>query len=110
MTSLQDKIVQGFPYPTLDCIVGIPTYETISELHSQLNAISASVQSNLGGGAHGHLTLTVKPSVYNTLSATPFIAPVNPGAAQLSLLDQLRHNNSKMTQPSSTNTQSPTKP
>jgi hypothetical protein len=37
------------------------------------------VQSNLGDGQLGLLPLTVSPEVYNTLSAVPFIAPVNPG-------------------------------
>jgi hypothetical protein len=38
----------------------------------------ASVHSNLGNGQLGLLQLTVLAAIYNTLSATPFIAPVNP--------------------------------
>jgi hypothetical protein len=44
-----------------------------------LNANSASIQSHLGNGRLGLLYLTVSPTVYNTLSAVPFIPPINPG-------------------------------
>jgi hypothetical protein len=33
----------------------------------------------LGGGALGHLALTMPPQVYATLSNTPWVAPINPG-------------------------------
>ena len=77
--SSSDKIVETFPYPTIPPIIGQPNYESISEVHLQLNADSASVQSHLGNGALGLLFLTVLPAVYNTLSLIPFIPPVNPG-------------------------------
>ena len=78
-TSTVDTIVDGFPFPHITKIEGQPTYETIEELNSQLNANAASVQSDLGGGALGHLALTVLPTVFATLSITPFVIPVNPG-------------------------------
>jgi len=37
------------------------------------------VDSDLGGGQHGHLALMVSVSVYATISAIPFVAPINPG-------------------------------
>ena len=77
--SSSDKIVETFPYPTIPPIIGQPNYESISEVHLQLNADSASVQSHLGNGALGLLFLTVLPAVYNTLSLIPFVPPVNPG-------------------------------
>ena len=79
MTSSTDKIVESFPYPTISPIVGQPGYDTIAEVHLQLNANAASVQSHLGDGALGLLYLTVTPAVYNTLSLVPFIPPPNPG-------------------------------
>ena len=79
MVAEMDPIAEVFPHPLLPPIIGIPTYESIAELHIQLNANAASVQSNLGDGQLGLLPLTVSPAVYNTLSAIPFIAPVNPG-------------------------------
>ena len=52
-------------------------------MHFKLNANSALVQSNLGDGHLGLLYLTVSPAVYNTLSDTVFVSPVNPGAAAI---------------------------
>ena len=78
-----DKIVDGFPHPTIAPIIGIPAYESIAELNLQLNANAASVQSNLGDGQLGLLALTVSPAVYNTLSAVAFQHPVNPGTSPI---------------------------
>ena len=79
MPTAIDKIVDGFPFPTIPPIVGNPTYNTITEVNLKLNSNSASVQSNLGCGTLGLLQLTVSPAVYNTLLSTAFIVPVNPG-------------------------------
>ena len=73
-------IVDGFPFPTIDPIIGIPNYETIAELHLKLNSNAASVHSNLGCGTLGIIHLTVSPAVYYTLSDTPFVVPINPGS------------------------------
>jgi hypothetical protein len=81
MVTTIDSLVTGFPFPTVLPIVGEPNYESIAALHRQLNANAASIQSHLGDGLLGLLPLTVSAAVYNTLSATPFVAPVNPGAA-----------------------------
>ena len=83
MTSTVEKIVDKFPYPTLTPIAGVPDYEALAELHTQSNSNSSSIQSNLGGGNHGLLAITLEPAVLNTLSATPFVIPVNPGATPL---------------------------
>jgi hypothetical protein len=80
MPSDIDKIVDGFPHPTVIPITGVPTYEAIAELNLQLNANAASVQSNLGDGLLGLLFLTITPAEYNTLSAVQFIPPGNPGS------------------------------
>jgi hypothetical protein len=74
-----ETLVAGFPFPTVLPIVGEPTYESIATLHRDLNANAASIQSHLGNGQLGLLSLTVSPAVYATLSATAFVAPVNPG-------------------------------
>ena len=77
--SSHDKIMEVFPYLTISPIISQSGYESISEVHLQLNANSASVQSYLGNGALGLLFLTFLPAVYNMLSLIPFIPPVNPG-------------------------------
>jgi hypothetical protein len=50
-----DKIVDGFPCPTIVPITSVPTYKTIDNLNLQLNANAASVQSNLDSGLSGLL-------------------------------------------------------
>ena len=65
MTSSVEKIVENFPYPTLTPIAGVPDYESLSKLHTQSNSNSSSIQSNLGGGAHGLLALSLEPAVLN---------------------------------------------
>jgi ribosomal protein S17E len=79
MATSTDSIVEGFPHPIIPPIIGIPSYTTISTLNLKLNANAASIQSDLGNGALGLLSLTVSPDVFNTLSDIPFIAPLNPG-------------------------------
>jgi hypothetical protein len=80
-TSDDTKIIQHFPHKTIRPIVGQPTYETIKELHLKLNENAVKVHSNLGNGLLGYLGVTVTPEIYNTLSAEPFVIPINPGTA-----------------------------
>ena len=83
MPTTIDKIVDGFPFSTIPPIVGTPKYNTIAKVNLKLNSNSASVQSNLGCGTLGLLQMTVPPAVYNNLSVTPFIVPVNPGSVPI---------------------------
>jgi hypothetical protein len=76
-----EKVVDGFPHPTIAPITGIPNYKSIYTLNLQLNANAASVQSNLGNGLLGLLYLTITSAEYNVLLATGFILPKNPGAS-----------------------------
>ena len=74
-----NKIVEGFPHPTITPIIGIPSYETLAEVHIKLNSNAASVHLELVNSALGLLSLTVTLVVYNTLAGVPFIALENPG-------------------------------
>ena len=76
-----NKIMDGFPFPTIPPIVGTPTYNTITEVNLKLNSNNASVQSNLGCVTLGLLQLTISTDVYNNLSVTAFFLLVNPGSA-----------------------------
>ena len=78
MSTAIDKIVDGFPFPTIPPIVGTLTYNTIAKVNLKLNSNSASVQFNRGCGTLGLIQLTVSLAVYNTLLSIPFIVPVNP--------------------------------
>ena len=77
--SSADKIIEGFPHPTVSPIVGQPSYETLKTLKLFLSTNAASVISHLGNGALGLLWLIVSDAVYNALSTVPFIPPINPG-------------------------------
>ena len=79
MPSSIEKIVDGFPFPTIDPIIGTPDYKSIADIHLKLNLNAVSVQSNLGCGTLSLLFLTVLTAVYATLSTTKFVPPVNPG-------------------------------
>ena len=78
MPSSIENIVDGFPFPTINPIVGTPDYESIVDIHLKLNSNAASVQSNLGCGTLGILFFTVFTAVYATLSAIAFFPPAYP--------------------------------
>jgi hypothetical protein len=74
------SLIESFPYPSIPPIQGQPTYELITSVTHLLDPNTASVQTDLGGGAHGHLILTISATVLTMLSPTaPFIVPINPG-------------------------------
>jgi hypothetical protein len=79
MPTLVESVVEGFPLPTVNPIVGKPNYESIAALHQRLNANLASVPSHVGNGALGLLYLTVSSAVYANFSGAPFVPPTNPG-------------------------------
>ena len=79
MPASVDRIVDGFPHPTINPVLGMPTFATIADTNLQLNANAASVHSNLGNGQLGLLSLTVTLVLYQNLAATVFISPTNPG-------------------------------
>ena len=74
-----DKILALFPNSALPKIHGEPTYETINDVVQHMYANAATVTCPLGGGQHGHIGLIMKPALYQTLSATAFVRPLDPG-------------------------------
>eukprot|EP00957_Ditylum_brightwellii_P077497 5888759-Ditylum_brightwellii.AAC.1 len=56
----------------------MPTWDSIKAIHLHLNGNAASVPSDLGGGQHGHLGLTIGGAEYQTLTGHPFAQPANP--------------------------------
>ena len=67
-----------FEHPDLTNIIGVPNYDTLHLLHSEIKSNALAVHSNLGGGQHGYLGLVVRPTAYVLLSNTPFFCPVHP--------------------------------
>ena len=74
-----EAIKEGFPHLTIPRQPGKPTYESIHAVHALLKANAASIASELGGGAHGLLGLTLNPATYVQLAGVAFMRPVNPG-------------------------------
>ena len=68
-----------FEFPNLDKIHGKPNFDSIKKVHNQIKANSQNVQSNLGGGAFGHLGLVLNAQQYALLSNAPFVRPAHPG-------------------------------
>jgi hypothetical protein len=69
-----------FQHKVLTRIHGIPVYETLQHLTTEIKAKAASMPTTLGGGQYSHLGLVVLDQKYATLATTiPWITPVNPG-------------------------------
>ena len=75
-----DDIRSTFPEPTVQKIIGEPTYENIKTLHDFLKSNAASIPTILGGGNHGHLGLVLQSALYTVVTGSNFTAPNNPGA------------------------------
>ena len=75
-----EDIRNGFPHPSIDPIVGEPTYFEIKRVHDLLKSNASSLTSTLGGGAHGLLGLILTPAIYQQITGHQFISPADPGA------------------------------
>ena len=73
-----DEICSAFPHPEVPKIEGEPT---LKALHNLLKSNAASIPTNLGGGAHGHLGLVMAAATYTAVTGVAFNAPANPGGA-----------------------------
>jgi hypothetical protein len=78
-----DAIVAKFPVKTVPIINDEPDYESINHMVQILYGNAASLSSPLGGGQHGHIGLIMNAPLYATLTATPYNAPADPGAAPI---------------------------
>ena len=70
MTSIVN-IRAGFPYnelPLFETVNADPTKSSVRLWHTVLNACAATSPSTLAGGIYGHSFLTIKPSLFHTLS------------------------------------------
>ena len=68
-----------FEHPTLTRIHGKPTFEGIRLLHKEVMVNAQTVHSDLGGGAHGHLGLTLSPRHYVVISNAQYNRLTHPG-------------------------------
>ena len=74
-----EAIKEGFPHLSIPRHPGEPSYESIYKVHSLLKANAASIPSDLGGGTHGLLGLTLSQAVYTQVAGMAFTRPANPG-------------------------------
>ena len=74
-----------FEHPELSRIIGEPTTATLITLLAEVRDNAGSVQTDLGGGAHGHLSLVCNAETYQTLipGVEPYERPENPGRLDL---------------------------
>ena len=72
-----DKIIEGFPHPSIPPIVGQPCFDSLQGLKLLLSTNAASIISHLGNDVLGLLWLCVSDAVYNTLSLIPFVPSIN---------------------------------
>ena len=70
-----------FGHPELSRIIGEPTTASLITLLAEVRDNAGSVQTDLGGGAHGHLGLVCTTNTYQALvpEAEPYVHPENPG-------------------------------
>ena len=73
-----DNIVAKFPTKILPPIPGEPDYDCISQLDKIMYGNAATLPTTLGGGAHGHVGLIMKATLYVTLAATAYVTPNEP--------------------------------
>ena len=78
MTLSADDIVSNFPVKTLPTIQGAPGYKSISAMTQALYGNAASLSTTSGGGAHGHIGLIITPALNLTLTAAPYVVPIDP--------------------------------
>ena len=78
-TSSVEGVLTEYLTPTLPKIDGEPTIERLINTHQLLSGNAASMASNLAGGRHGHLALTMTAVEYRALIVFVFVLPQNLG-------------------------------
>ena len=73
-----EGVLADFPTPILPNIGGEPTREGLIEIHRLVSGNAAYVLSNLGGGRHGHLALTMTSEEYAAQKGLSFVRPHKP--------------------------------
>ena len=81
MTHHIDYVTTYFPHKTPTLVRGEPTYNDIKRIKTELRADASSVESDLGGGDHGYLFLTLSDTEYLLIPGITAIAvpPTWPG-------------------------------
>ena len=76
-----EEITEYFMHKTIEKIEGKPTRENIKKVLLKIQENSAAVPTELGGGKHGHLGLTMIEVEYLTVATEAYATQENPGTA-----------------------------
>ena len=77
-TNSDKGVFTDSPTPILPNIVREPTRESLIKIHRLIGGNADSVASNLGGGQHGHLVLTMTVEDYLYQTGHVFVPQQNP--------------------------------
>jgi hypothetical protein len=80
MSPSADFTISDFPHKVLNPITTAPSYASLLLAQHQLSANASAIPSLNGGGAHGHMALTLTAEAYTELSDIPFVIPIAPPA------------------------------
>ena len=72
MTSKPDDILIKFPFKKITKCEGVIDYKIIHKIHRKIQANASTIQSELIGGQHGILRLSMQPAIYHTLIGGKF--------------------------------------
>ena len=78
-TSSAEGFLKDLPLPLLTKISGEPTIEALIKLYRIIRGNAASVASNLRGGRHGHMALTMATKDYTEQTGYAFVPLHNTG-------------------------------
>ena len=70
-----DYINTYFEYPVLTKIHGRPNYDNIKIIKDEMKTNGASVSSELGGGANGHVGIVTTNTDYIMVAVVPYVRP-----------------------------------
>ena len=73
-----ENIKANFPFLILPRSPALSNNTIINEIHTKGKSNDSSIASELGGGAHGLLGLTLSPTTYLQLTGHTFLHPANP--------------------------------
>ena len=75
-----EEASEYFVHKTIKKVQGKPIREEIKQVQSKIQENAASVPSELGGGMHGHLRITMSTTECNNTTTEVFTGYANPGA------------------------------
>ena len=78
-TTSVEGVLTDFLKPTIPKTGGESTIEGLIKLHQLVSGNAVYMLSNLRGGRHGHLALTIRSKEYDTQPGFVFVLPNNPG-------------------------------